>query len=142
MNLKQNSLNEIVFPGSFDPIHNGHLFIIKNILNKYNYLIILISNNEKKNNSNIYFRKIKIILFLWRNKVSSKNIKIVINKTKTTDKLKLLNINTIVRGYRDDNDLEYEEILFNCYLKELPNLKRELIKSDETNINFRSSNLK
>ena len=38
----------ICYPGSFDPISNGHLDIIKRLAKNFDEVIILISNNVNK----------------------------------------------------------------------------------------------
>ena len=37
-----------VYPGSFDPITNGHLDILKRALNVFDKVIVLVANNPKK----------------------------------------------------------------------------------------------
>ena len=41
-----------IYPGSFDPITLGHLDIIQRSLHVVDKLIIAVSNNKSKNNSN------------------------------------------------------------------------------------------
>ena len=42
-------MNEIVFPGSFDPITNGHVDIIKRALPLFKKIIIAVGINSNKN---------------------------------------------------------------------------------------------
>ena len=42
-------MNEIVFPGSFDPITNGHVDIVKRALPLFNKIIIAVGINSNKN---------------------------------------------------------------------------------------------
>ena len=42
-------MNEIVFPGSFDPITNGHVDIIKRALPLFNKIVIAVGINSNKN---------------------------------------------------------------------------------------------
>ena len=41
----------ICYPGSFDPISNGHLDIIKRLAHNFSEVVILISNNINKHYS-------------------------------------------------------------------------------------------
>ena len=43
-------MNKVIFPGSFDPFHNGHLDIVKEALKVFDYVLIVVSNNPNKNN--------------------------------------------------------------------------------------------
>ena len=38
-----------VYPGSFDPITNGHLDIIKRVSQMFDNVIVLVANNSEKN---------------------------------------------------------------------------------------------
>lgn len=138
--MKKNK-NKIAFPGSFNFIHEGHIFLIKSQIDKYDNIYILISNNSEKFNYSFFSRKNKIKKIIKEQQLDTKKIKIIVNKGLTTDKLKKLKIDTILRGYRDENDYEYENNLFEVYKKDIPNLKRILIKSDEEHRNIRSSSL-
>ena len=42
-------MNEIVFPGSFDPITNGHVDIIKRALPLFKKIIVAVGINSYKN---------------------------------------------------------------------------------------------
>ena len=133
---------KIAFPGSFDFIHEGHIYLINNQINNYDLLYIIISNNPSKNHSSFIIRKIKIILFLIKHKIKFKNIKIIINKGSTIDVLNKFNIDIILRGYRNLEDYAYENTLYQKYLLFKPELKRVLIASTNELKNIRSSNIK
>ena len=66
-------MNKIIFPGSFDPFHEGHKFVVEKILKKFDYVYIVISWNESKQRkkhlkvlnikSKIFLKIIKILKF-------------------------------------------------------------------------------
>ena len=37
-----------VYPGTFDPVHLGHLDIVKRALNIFDYIIVAIAKNPRK----------------------------------------------------------------------------------------------
>lgn len=130
----------IVFPGTFDPFHQGHLEIIQRINSKY-VVVILISNNPKKKSVSFQDRYIQISNFLSLNNPKSNNIIIGINFGLTTDFLTSLNCNFILRGYRNKLDLKYEKELIRNYKQTKRKLFVKLIKS-KINQNISSSILK
>ncbi len=123
--------NKIAFPGSFDFIHEGHIYLINSQIDNYDVLYIVISNNPEKHHSSLMIRKILIILSLLKHKIDFKKIKIIKNRGLTVDILNKFNIDTILRGYRDLNDYVYENQLYEKYLLYKPELKRILVKSSD-----------
>lgn len=97
-----------VYPGTFDPITNGHLDIIKRGLKIFDKIIVLLAKNTQK-----------ITLFSLEERIDQ--IKNVINEKKLSDRVKIdsfegllvnyckeKNIDIIIRGLRPLVDFEYE----------------------------------
>ncbi len=130
-------MTKAIFPGSFDPFHDGHKFVIEQGLKQFDKIYIVISWNDQKIRR-YSFRKSKSII----KKIYYKNnkIKVLINKKHLTveivRKLKCFNI---IRGYRNQDDLKYEMDLKNQYQLLEPRINFVLYKS---NINLRSSKIK
>lgn len=129
----------IVFPGTFNPFHEGHLEIISKINKKY-FVLILISNNPNKKLVSFQKRYKQITKFLDSYKHKNKII-FGINFNLTVDFLNILNIKYILRGFRNSYDKKYEINLFNEYKKSKKNLKFKLIRSKK-NIKLSSSFLR
>src|SRR5699024_9624573 len=95
-----------IYPGSFDPLHNGHLNIIQKASELFDILYVVISNNSNKihkNNINDRYNNAKKII------KNTSNIKVIINNNNlTVDLAHKLNAKYIVRGLRDTEDLNYE----------------------------------
>ncbi len=96
-----------IFPGSFDPIHDGHLNIIKKASSLFSKLYVVITNNlEKSNQTNIKARSEQAAIACQNLNL---NIEIVINdQMLTSDFAKQLEAKYIIRGLRNNNDLKYE----------------------------------
>ena len=122
-------MNKIIFPGSFDPFHEGHKFVVDTILKKFDYVYIVISWNESKQRKETFeSSKYKIERIFKDNK----NIEVLINENKlTTTIAKELECFNIVRGIRNWKDKIYEKKLKKIYLSYEPNLNFYYVKSNK-----------
>lgn len=48
--MNKNNLKKAIYPGSFDPIHKGHINIIKKAVKLFDYVYVIVSINPDKNN--------------------------------------------------------------------------------------------
>lgn len=114
-------MNKAIYPGTFDPITNGHLDIIKKAINIFNELIILIACNKNKNPFFSLDERINFVKKSTRN--LKKNIKILSFNGLITDFAKKNNIYFIIRGLRNISDFLYEMKLFYMNKLLLPKLE-------------------
>lgn len=130
-----------LFPGSFDPIHDGHISIIKKAVKLFDKLYVVVSFNKEK----LYFsqplekRYIKVKKLLEK----MQNVEVLLNTNKYTAHLaKELNAQYIVRSARTMMDYSYELELAgaNRYLNN--DLETILIIPNYDDINFASRLLK
>ena len=99
-----------IYPGTFDPITNGHIDVIKRSLSIVNKLIIAVSNDYSKDylfNSEERVSIIKKSLFKDL-RFKQKNIKIISFNTLTTSICSKYRATIIFRGLRAVSDFEYE----------------------------------
>ncbi|MDR3257824.1 MAG: pantetheine-phosphate adenylyltransferase [Mycoplasmataceae bacterium] len=100
-------LRKAVFPGSFNPIHSGHINIIKRAANLFDYLYVVVSKNiDKKYEYKLEQRLINVQKVV--DKLKLKNVKVVSNTGLTIDLVKKLHCQYIVRSIRNAKDVGYE----------------------------------
>ncbi len=130
-------MKSAIFPGSFDPFHDGHDFVVQKGLKDFDLIYIVISWNENKKRFISYLKSKKIIRKKYKN---NKKIKILINKKQLTVNIaRKLNCFNIIRGYRNNDDLKYEQWLKSQYLLLEPQINFILYKS---NIDLNSTVIK
>lgn len=97
-------MKRVLYPGSFDPITNGHVDVIERILNLYDDVTIAVLKNEDKRRAIPVQDRIKLI----KQSINNKNVKVESFSGLTVDYAKKKGINLIVRGIRAASDFEYE----------------------------------
>lgn len=99
------SYRRAIYSGTFDPITNGHLDIIKRAANIFDEVIIAVAKSELKKPM---FSHEKRVEFAQAAVEDLKSVKVIGFDTLLVDLASELNINTIIRGLRAVSDFEYE----------------------------------
>jgi len=94
-----------VYPGSFDPITNGHVDIIKRALRMFDELIILIAYNQSKRTLFTVEERVALIQEVIKD---CKNVRVDCFDGLLVDFVKDAGANVIIRGPRALSDFEYE----------------------------------
>jgi len=115
-----------IYPGTFDPITNGHIDVIKRSLKIVYKLIIAVSNDYSKDylfssEERVFIIKKSLFIDL---KFTKKKLKILSFSTLTTSLCSKYKATIIIRGLRAASDFEYEF--------QLAGMNRQLNKKIET----------
>lgn len=118
-----------VYPGSFDPLTNGHLDIIKRAQNFFDKVYILIAKSFDKNS----FFCIEERVMLIQQSVSdfkfkdTNKIEVVEWSSLTVDFVKEYKVDCIVRGVRSSVDFRMEQTLANVNYELFPDCETLLL---------------
>ena len=115
-----------IYPGTFDPITNGHIDVINRSLKIVDKLIIAVSNNYTKDYLFSAEERVSIIKnSLFKDlKFKTKELKVLSFNTLTTSLCSKYKASIIIRGLRAASDFEYEF--------QLAGMNRQLDKKIET----------
>lgn len=98
-------MKKAIFPGSFDPITNGHLDIIKKASKIFDEIIVVVLLNKNKK---AFLHTDTRIQLIKESIKDIKNIKVDTFDGLTVQYAKENNINTLIRSVRNSIDYEYE----------------------------------
>jgi pantetheine-phosphate adenylyltransferase len=94
-----------LYPGTFDPITNGHLDIISRALALFDRLIVAVAHNESKQTTFSDVERIEMIRSIVGNDERVETVKF---KGLTAHYAKERGVDAIIRGLRAVSDFEYE----------------------------------
>ena len=94
----------VIYPGTFDPITNGHLDIIKRGLSLFRKIVVAVADNKEKNTLFSVSERVEMI------KEVTKGLDVEVDSFSglLVDYLKKKNCLTVLRALRAVSDFEYE----------------------------------
>ena len=98
-------MKKIIYPGTFDPITNGHLDIAERASKLFDELIFVVANNPDKNQLFTVEERMKMIS---KSTDHLSNVKVESTKMLTVDFAKDNSALAIIRGLRHVSDFEFE----------------------------------
>lgn len=113
-----------VYPGSFDPITNGHCDIIRRIQPILGEITVLVSQNPRKNYLFTADERKSLVQAALKD---VPGVKVEIFAGLTVDYLKKKGVRVIVRGLRAVSDFEYELVMANMNKKLAPEVETMLV---------------
>ena len=100
-----NNMKRAIYPGTFDPITNGHVDIITRASTLFDEIIVAVADNPKKNPMFTVEQRIEMA----KKPVQSLgNVKVIGFSSLLVDLSDKLEANIVIRGIRAVSDFEYE----------------------------------
>ena len=132
-------MKRIIYPGTFDPIHNGHIDIAIRASKLFDELIFVVADNSIKNP---LFKTDERVEMIKDSTAEYKNIKAVKYSGLIVDYAKECNAIAVVRGLRQVSDFEFEfqMAMMNYHLH--PKLTSLFMMPDEKYIHLNSTVIK
>lgn len=118
--MSKKRLSRVIYPGTFDPITNGHLDLIERAADMFDEVIIAVAASPSKNTMFTLEERVAFAQQVTQHldNVSSKGFSGLM-----VDFAKQENANVLIRGLRTTVDFEYEFGLTNKYRRLMPGLE-------------------
>lgn len=132
-------MKKVIYPGTFDPIHNGHLDIAKRASKLFDEVeFVLAINGQKKP----LFSTEERLKMIQESVKGIENIKVSYFKGLVVDHAKAVYANSIIRGMRHVSDFEYEfqMAMMNYHLD--PNITSLFMMPNEKYVHINSTLIK
>lgn len=113
-------MKKVIYPGTFDPITNGHLDIITRAANMFDEIVIGIAESPSKKTLFTLSERVELVQKATQD---LSNVQCVGFSGLLVDFAQQQRANILVRGLRTTVDFEYEFGLTSMYRKLLPNLE-------------------
>ena len=118
--MSQKRLSRVIYPGTFDPITNGHLDLIERAADMFDEVIIAVAASPSKNTMFTLDERVHFAQEVTKHldNVTSKGFSGLM-----VDFAKQEQANVLIRGLRTTVDFEYEFGLTNMYRRLRPGLE-------------------
>ncbi len=126
--MSQKRLSRVIYPGTFDPITNGHLDLIERAAQMFDEVIIAVAASPSKNTLFTLEERVEFARQVTSHldNVSAKGFSGLL-----VDFAKAEKANVLIRGLRTTVDFEYEFGLTNMYRLLMPGLERVFLTPAE-----------
>ncbi len=132
-------MKRVVYPGTFDPIHNGHLDIARKAAELFDELILVVAVNQEK--SPLFNDKERVEL-IKESLYDVKNVKVDTFNGLVVDFVRSTESVAIIRGLRHVSDFEFEFQMAMMNFNLNPNVKSLFMMPDEKYIHLNSTVIK
>lgn len=111
------------YPGTFDPLTNGHLDIIERAADIFDEVVVLINHNPRKQSLFTEEERKQMIVESISSLPNKDKISVMVGKGLTVNIAESIGANVIVRGIRAVTDYEFELSQATANMKINPNVE-------------------
>ena len=130
-----------VCPGSYDPVTNGHLDVIRRTANLYDEVVVAVVNRSVRKNTAL-FGIDERVGFIERALLDAENVRVEPFSTLVVDFARGLGARAIVKGLRAISDFEYELEMNQLNRRQAPEIESVYLMASEKYSFVRSSGVK
>ncbi len=128
-----------IYPGSFDPLTNGHIDIIRRGLNAFNKIIVAVAHNTAKKTLFTSRERVAMIKESFRDEP---NVEAVTFEGLLVNYCRVQGIKAILRGLRTVSDFEFEFQVAQANKKLEPSIETFFMMTDSSYSHISSTILK
>lgn len=105
-------MRKAIFAGTFNPIHEGHIDILKKATKLFDHVYVVVAHNPEKEKSDL--EKRASIVEMQIEKMEIENIEVLqLESGLLAELAQDLNVKYLVRSARDGKDYDYELLMAN-----------------------------
>lgn len=128
-----------IVPGSFDPMTEGHLNIVKRARALYDEVVVAVMNNAAKS----YMFDMEARAEMARRAVAQlAGVRVIADSGMLIDLFDRVGADVIVKGFRNGKDLAYEQEMADYNLAHNPRAKTLLLEADDAFFDLSSTRVR
>ena len=101
-------MTKALYPGTFDPITNGHLDIIRRASKLFDTLVVAVADGVHKQTSFSLDTRKELVVESTR---GMKNVEVTVLPGLLADECRRMSVDVVIRGLRAVSDFEYEMMM-------------------------------